>query len=111
MKFLHLTYQFQYSDMLEAILDEHGIVNYARYPRIAGRDSDGKHANSQAFPGHLAAIHALVPDGALDALFDRLNEFRKEKEAHEHLRAVVLPVERVLPENAHEANEKYKAGS
>jgi len=100
MKLVHITFQFQYAEAIDAILAEHEIRDYVRHPRIAGRDADGKHDNSQAFPGHLASVDAFVDNDTVDALLDALEEFRTEKTAHEHLRAAVMPVDRILPDSS-----------
>jgi len=37
-----------------------------------------------------------VPEEKIDALFEDLQAFRREKDAHQHLQALILPVERQL---------------
>lgn len=96
MKLLHVTFQFQYADAVEAIVSERGVKDFVHHPRVSGRDRDGAHDGSQAFPGHMASIEALVDDAAMPELLDALRRFRDEKRAHAHLCAVVLPVEEVL---------------
>lgn len=96
MKFLHLTYHFEYAPRIEEILDEHDPPHYVRYSMMQGKDSDGKHFGDQVHPGNVSIVQAQVPDEDLDALLADLKEFRDEKKAHEHLEAVVLPVERRL---------------
>jgi len=96
MKLLHLTFQYQYTDQIERIFDDLDVHDYVRYPRVAGRDSDGKHDNSQTFPGNMTAVHAQLPEEKIDSLFEKLRAFRDEKSAHAHLRAVLLPIERML---------------
>lgn len=97
MKLVHVTVQFQYAEAVEAILNRCGVERWVRVPRIHGRDRDGKHDGSQAFPGNVTLVQAQVEDGDVDALLDALVTFRDDKRAHEHLDAVVLPVERRLP--------------
>lgn len=96
MKLVHITFQFQYAEAIEAILARCHVTDMVRYPRVVGRDRDGRHEGSQAFPGHMAAIHAHVPQERLEDLWALLREFRDAKRAHAHLQAVVLPVERLL---------------
>ncbi|MDX1631340.1 MAG: hypothetical protein R3234_05745 [Thermoanaerobaculia bacterium] len=96
MKLLHLTFQVQYTEPVEEILGEQGLEAWARTGRIAGRDGDGRHEGSQAFPGSLTVIQAQVPDGRVDQVLTALEEFRREKRAHHHLEALVLPVERKI---------------
>lgn len=93
MKLLHLSVQVQYTDLVEAILGGEGLRMWARYRRIGGRDADGRHEGSQAFPGSLTVIQAQLPDERVEAVLDALQEFRREKSSHRHLEALVLPVE------------------
>jgi hypothetical protein len=95
-KLVHVTFQFQYAEEIEALLATHGVVDLVRHPRIAGRDRDGRHDGSQAFPGHMAAIQALVPERRVASLLDDLRAFRDAKPAHAHLRAAVLSVDETL---------------
>lgn len=94
MKLVHVSVQVQYTDLVEAILTGEGLRLWSRYGRIAGRDRDGRHEGSQAFPGSLTVIQAQVPDERVEAVLDALQEFRREKSSHRHLEALVLPVER-----------------
>lgn len=96
MKLIHIHFKEQYSDHLEEILDRCGVELYVAYPGVEGRDRDGKHQGSQAFPDRLETIQAQVPEEKVDQLLDALRKFRDEKKAHQHLEAVVLPIERRL---------------
>jgi len=96
MKLLHVTYHFQYSDFIEELLDNHEIKNYTRYPMVEGKDNQGKHFGTQVHPGNTSVVQAQVPEEGLDELLEDLREFRDAKQAHKHLDALVLPVERSL---------------
>ena len=98
MKLLHVSFHFQYAEIIGQILDRHGVDNYARYSMTKGKDRDGKHFGTQVFPGNVTVIQAQVPDDRekVDALFRDLQAFREEKDAHRHLQALLLPVERRL---------------
>ena len=96
MKLLHITVHFEFADAITEILDRHGITNYARYPMIEGKDSEGKHYGSQVFPGNVTVIQAQVTEEEIDDLLRDLKTFKEEKHAHHHLEALVLPVERRL---------------
>ncbi|MCC5860808.1 MAG: hypothetical protein JJT93_02745 [Gammaproteobacteria bacterium] len=96
MKFVHLSFPFEYMDEIEALLDQHAIRNYARYPRVHGRDPRGKHFGTQVFPGNFTVVQALVEDEALPALMNALRAFRDAREAHRGTEAVVLPIEERL---------------
>lgn len=96
MKRVRIVFQFQYADALERLLDAHEIVHWTRAPMIEGRDADGKHEGSQAFPGNVTVVEAMLEEDGVEPLFDDLRRFRDEKPAHRHLTAAVLPVERVL---------------
>jgi hypothetical protein len=96
MKLLHLSFHYEYADAIEAILDRHELANYARYAMIDGKDRDGKHFGTQVFPGNVTVVQAQVPEEKIDALLEDLQAFRNEKDAHRHLEALILPVERRL---------------
>lgn len=96
MKLVHVSFQVQYTDLVEEVLARQGLRAWARYGRVAGRDCDGRHEGSQAFPGNLTVIQAQVPDARVDAVLDALEEFRGAKRSHRHLEALVLPVERKI---------------
>ncbi len=94
MKLVMVSVHFEYTDVIEEIIERHDVQHYLVYPRIEGRDSEGFHEGSQVHPGNLAALHVRVDDDAVDALLDDLQAFRVEKKAHNHLEAVVVNVER-----------------
>ncbi len=96
MKLMHITVHFEYSDAIEAILDQHEIRDYARYSMREGKDRDGKHYGSQVFPGNTTIFQAQVPEEKVDGIFAELKTFRDAKPSHRHLEALLLPVERRL---------------
>jgi hypothetical protein len=96
MKLLHITVHFEFAEIIEGILDRHGVETYARHSMVEGKDREGKLKGTQVFPGNLTVFDARVPDEKLNALFDGLRAFREEKTAHEHIQALVLPIERQL---------------
>ncbi len=96
MKLVHITVQFEFAEIVERILDRNGVATYARHSMVDGKDKDGKHMGSQVHPGNLTVFDAHVDEDKLDELFDDLRVFREEKTAHEHIQALVLPVERKL---------------
>jgi hypothetical protein len=98
-KFLHLTYHFQYTDLIEDLLDYHNIQDYTRYSMVEGKDDQGKHFGTQVYPGNTSVVQAQVPEESVDPLLSDLREFRDEKKAHEHLEALILPIERRLNQN------------
>ncbi len=93
MKFVHITFRFQYAENIDKLLDKHGVADYVRYPMVQGRDSDGKHFASKVFPGNITTIQAIIPDDIVDGFLQDLSTFRNAKAARNHLRAVVLPIE------------------
>ena len=93
MKFVHISFRFEYTDFIDAILDKHGIDDYVRYPMVEGKGADGKHFGTQVFPGSFTVVQAVVQDGKVQPLFEDLEAFRKRKSPHEHLRAMVLNIE------------------
>ena len=96
MKLVQIHVHFEYTDVIDAMLDRHGVVESVRYPMMEGRDRDGKHYGTQVFPGNFTIIQAQMEPGRIDALFDELERFRLAKPAHHHLQAFVLPIERRL---------------
>jgi hypothetical protein len=66
------------------------------FPSVRGKDSEGKHYGSQVFPGSVSVVEAQVKDEDLDGLFEALETFRRERQAHRHLEAVVLNITRRL---------------
>ena len=93
MKFIHITFRFEYTDFIDSILDKHEITDYVRYPIVEGRGSDGKHFGTQVFPGNYTVVQARLDDDKIKAFFEELEDFRQRKKAHEHLRAMVMGVE------------------
>lgn len=96
MKFVHITFHFEYTDVIEQILDRHEIENYIRYPMREGKDCDGKHYGTQVYPGSSTVVQAQVPDEKLANLLGDLKAFKDKKQAHRHLEVVVMPVEKRL---------------
>lgn len=93
MKFLHLTFHFEYEEPIEEILDDHGIEDYVRYPMMEGKDSDGKHYGTQVYPGNTSVVQAQVSPDDVEALLADLKEFKDAKESHHHLEALILPID------------------
>ncbi len=98
-KLVQIHVHFEYTDIIDAMLDRHGVVESVRYPMMQGKDRDGKHHGTQVFPGNFTIMQALMPEERIEALFGELEHFRREKPAHNHLQAFVLPVERRLVEH------------
>lgn len=96
MKFVQITYHFEYADVIETILDDHRIEHYARYSMMEGKDREGKHFGTQVYPGNVSIVQAQVPEESLDGLMEDLKDFKEDKKAHEHLEAIVLPIENRL---------------
>lgn len=96
MKFVQITVHFEYSDLIEQVLDRHGVETYVRYPLMEGRDLDGKHFGTQVHPGNVTVYHVQIEDESVDRLLVDLKRFRDEKAGHRHIEATVLPIERRL---------------
>ena len=96
MKFVHISFAFEYTEQIEEMLDRHAIRDYVRYPREHGRDPRGKHFGTQVFPGNFTVVQAMVDDEAVAALMAELRAFRDDREAHAGTAAAVLPIEEVL---------------
>lgn len=96
MKLVQIHVHFEYTDVIDDLLDRHDIAEYVRYPMMEGRDRDGKHYGTQVFPGNFTIVQAQVPEAGIDALLEDLDRFRRQKPAHEHVQALVMPIERRL---------------
>lgn len=96
MKLVQIHVHFEYTAIIDALLDRHGVRESVQYPMMEGRDRDGKHFGSQIYPGNFTVVQALVADSGVAALFEDLRHFRQHKRAHQHLQALVLPVEQML---------------
>ena len=96
MKLLHLTFRHEFSDAVEQILDRHKVSDFVRHPMVDGSDRDGKHYGSKVYPGNTTLIQALVEDERVADLLEDLEAYREERTSHSHLRAAVIPVERLL---------------
>lgn len=96
MRLVHITVQFQYTERIEQIVDEHGAAGHATYPMVHGVDRDGRHDGTKVHPGNVTVVQALVPDERVDALLGDLQRFRDARPAHGHLEAAVIAVERTL---------------
>lgn len=94
MKLVMVSVHFEYTNVIEEIIEHHPVTHYLVYPRIEGRDSEGFHEGSQVYPGNLAALHLRMEDADVDGLLDDLEAFRLRKKAHHHLEAIVLDVDR-----------------
>lgn len=95
-KLVQIHVHFEYTEVIDAMLDAHGIAEAVRYPMMEGRDRDGKHYGTQVFPGNFTIVQAQVPADRVDALLAELDRFRRSKPAHAHLQALVMPIERRL---------------
>lgn len=96
MKFVHMSFHFEYEQPMEELLDKCEVEDYVRYPMIDSKDCDGKHYGDQVHPGNASVIQAQVAEEKIDELFKKLEEFKNKKKSHHHLKAVVLPTDRVL---------------
>ncbi|MFO8048151.1 MAG: hypothetical protein R6U29_03880 [Desulfosudaceae bacterium] len=96
MKLMHITVHFEFSEDIEEILNSNEIQNYVRYNMMQGQDRDGRHFGNQVFPGSITVIQAQVPENKIEPVFQDLTNFRESKPAHQHLEALILPVENRL---------------
>lgn len=94
MKWLHISFHFEFSEIIEKILDEHDIADFVQYAMIQGKDCDGKHYGNKVFPGNLSVIQAMVPDDKVEDLLRDLKGFKDEKDAHCHLQALLFSIEK-----------------
>ena len=95
-KLVQIHVHFEYTDAVDAMLERVGVTEFVRYPLMENKDVEGRHYGTQVFPGNATIFQAVVPADRLDRLFAELDRFRTSKRAHEHLQALVMPIERTL---------------
>jgi hypothetical protein len=105
MKLVHITFQEQYTEAVEGILGHLEVASWVRHRRVDGRDLDGRHEGSQAFPGAVTVIEVRMRDEVVGELLERLEAYRTAKRVHRHLEALVLPVERMIGPRSEEEEE------
>lgn len=98
MKLLRVAVHDELGEEVEKILDRNGVRDFIRHPRMPGGDPDGRHDGSRVHPGTLTVLEAPVGDDAVEALFSELERLRDGTPAARHLRALVLPIDRALPD-------------
>ena len=95
-KLVQIHVHFEYTEAIDAILEAAGVAQFVRYRLMDGKDTEGRHYGTQVFPGNVTVFQAIVPADAVDKLMNELERFRVEKRAHEHLQALVMPIERQI---------------
>ena len=95
-KLVQIHVHFEYTEAIDAILEAGGVAQFVRYRLMDGKDTEGRHYGSQVFPGNVTVFQAIVAEAAVDALMTELERFRVAKRAHEHLQALVMPIERQI---------------
>jgi hypothetical protein len=93
MKFVMITFHFEFSEEIEAILEKHAVHDFVRYARVEGKDMSGRHYGTKVFPGHSTVVQARIEDDRVEALLDELRHFQQQEESHRHLTTLVMPVE------------------
>jgi hypothetical protein len=96
LKLVQIHYHFEFSESVEKILEQREVGNFVRYPMVAGKDRDGKHDGSKVYPGRSSVVQALVANEQAEELLADLESFKSAERSHQHLVAVVVPVEAVL---------------
>ena len=96
MKLVQISFHFEYADRIEALLEQHEVPHFIRYPRVQGLDADGRQYGSKIFPGHMMVIQARFEDDQVESVLESLEEFRSDKPSHAHLEAMVIPVDQWL---------------
>jgi hypothetical protein len=96
MHLVQISFHFEFWEKIEAVLDECQVEHFVRYPTVQGKDVEGKHYGGQVFPGSVSVVQVQAGDGTIDKLFEALERFRDEREAHRHLTVVALRVSRRL---------------
>ncbi len=96
MKLLFISFHFEYTDVIEEILDRHEVRNYIRHPMLESKDIDGKHFGTQVFPGNSSVVQALVEETNLQPIMKDLQSFKQAKDSQRHLQAFVVPIEQRL---------------
>jgi len=96
LKLIQIHYHFEFSDIIEELLNAREVADFVRYSMVEGKDRNGKHFGTKVFPGISSVVQALVADEEVDGLLQALKDFKQSEDSHRHLTAVVLPVETLL---------------
>lgn len=81
---------------LRALVERHGIRGYSEIPSVHGIGQTGRHMGSRAWPGTCAMLISAVEDGKADELMQAIETFRSGCLPEEGVRAMLLPVERMV---------------
>lgn len=93
MKALWITYDIVLDTEIAALLEEHNIVGFTHWPRLAGRGpNSGARLDNHVWPGANAAIMTVQDDEIVARLMTRLQTLRDEVGALTGIWAFTTPV-------------------
>lgn len=81
---------------LRDLIESRGVHAYTEIPEVLGAGTTGKHFGTRAWPGASSVILTAVETGKADELMAALADFSKRCLPEQGVRAVVLPVEKML---------------
>lgn len=93
MKALWITYDIVLDSEIAALLDEHKIVGFTHWPRLAGRGpNSGARLDNHVWPGANAAVMTVQDDATVACLMEHLQALRDEVGALTGIWAFTTPV-------------------
>ncbi len=81
---------------LRDLVESLGVHAYTEIPEAMGAGSTGKHFGTRAWPGASSVILTAVESAKADELMSALADFSKRCLPEQGVRAVLLPVEKLL---------------
>ena len=81
---------------LRTLVEQHGIRGYSEIPAVHGIGHTGRHMGTRAWPGTCAMLISAVEDAKADELMRAIEAFRSGCRSEEGVRAMLLPVERMV---------------
>ena len=79
MKVLWIIYDIVLDEEIAALLDEHAIAGFTRWPRLAGRGpNSGARLDNYVWPGANTAVMTVQDDATVARLMARLQTLRDE---------------------------------
>ena len=83
-------------DEVRELLDEHHLEGYTELSDVRGSGTTGKRLGTRAYPGSSCMVFVVVEGSKVDELLEALETFCRRCSGAEGVRALVLPVEKLI---------------
>ena len=83
-------------DEVRELLDEHHLEGYTELGDVRGAGTTGKRLGTRAYPGSSCMVFVVVEESKIDELVEALDRYCARCTGGEGVRALVLPVDRVI---------------